>query len=222
MELSTPWQLGPLKCSALFYIYFKSYYLRVFRRTCVSAWPCATACLAVSHMITSSARTHRLTCSSPWWLASSCGRHDPSSLQPRDTLLNRPRKTRWMLKIRVTAFPLDPGLVEGVPHWALNPSACSYGHTSFGPDRHVALCCLVDCIRIWVEAPLSIVTVPQAFSLTTMLHCVDWWNAWGIWVEAPLSIVTVPQAFSLTTMLHCVDWWNAWGISPPIPVEWPS
>ena len=164
VELSTPWQLGPLKCTALFYIYFNSHYLWVFRRTCVSAWPCATACLAVSPVITSSARTHRLTCSSPWWLASSCGRHDPSSLQPHGTLLNRLRKTRWMPKTRVTAFPLDPGLMEKVLHRALSPSTCSYGLTSFGPDNHVVLCCLVEGIRIWVEAPLPIVTVPQALS----------------------------------------------------------
>ena len=74
-----------------------------------------------------------------------------------------------------------------------------------------------------LQAPPPIVIVPQAFVLSTVWCCVDWWNVrWSehrvvlCWlVECTVTwapcgtVLTSGMHGNLSTVWYCVDWWNA-------------
>ena len=92
---------------------------------------------------------------------------------------------------------------------------------SFRFDQDVALCWLVECTMIR-PACGTVLTGGMHEDLTSVWHCVDWWNAQGsdqrvalCWlVECTMiwpacgTVLTGGMHDDLTSMWHCADWWN--------------
>ena len=84
--------------------------------------------------------------------------------------------------------------------WTLSPMFTEWSHRKWLIQQEWLVqresILFPSCIESFctvLPAPPLIVTFPQAFDLTTVWHCVGWWNAW--WFESDCSIQTIGVCF---------------------------